>query len=249
MRKYLLDVARYWIDAGIDGWRLDVPNEIDDDPFWADFRRVVRAANPDAYLVGEIWEVDPRWVGSNHFDGLMNYPVRKAILGLINGDHDGDDFVSAIQRVTDAYPYDNVLAMYSLLGSHDVERVRTMLGGSIEKTLLAFTLLFGLPGVPSIYYGDEIGMEGGRTRTAGGHSSGMKKVEPYAARAYPAAGANSNGIPGVAARKNRLAGKGPNQRRDCLAADAGFGSKTAYRCQFKRSEHRLYTQRTDRPEG
>lgn len=162
VRKYLLDVARYWIDAGIDGWRLDVPNEIDDDPFWAEFRRVVRAANPDAYLVGEIWEVDPRWVGSNHFDGLMNYPVRKAILGLINGDHDGDDFVSAIQRVTDAYPYDNVLAMYSLLGSHDVERVRTMLGGSIEKTLLAFTLLFGLPGVPSIYYGDEIGMEGGR---------------------------------------------------------------------------------------
>jgi glycosidase len=52
--------------------------------------------------------------------------------------------------------------MYSLLGSHDVERIRTMMGGSLEKTRLAHTLLFGLPGVPAIYYGDEIGLEGGR---------------------------------------------------------------------------------------
>lgn len=162
VRKYLLDVARYWIDQGVDGWRLDVPNEINDDSFWAEFRRVVRAANPNAYLVGEIWEVDPRWVGNDHFDGLMNYPMRKAILGLINDEHDGNGFIEAIKRIINAYPYENVLAMYSLLGSHDVERVRTIFSGSIEKTRLAFTLLFGLPGIPAIYYGDEIGMEGGR---------------------------------------------------------------------------------------
>lgn len=162
VRKYILDIARYWIEQGIDGWRLDVPNEIDDDSFWAEFRQVVRSANPNAYLVGEIWEVDTRWVGPDHFDGLMNYPLRKAILGLINNGRDGWGFIDDIKNILRAYPYENMLAMYSLLGSHDVERVRTLLGGSIEKTRMAQTLLFGLPGVPSIYYGDEIGMEGGR---------------------------------------------------------------------------------------
>ena len=162
VRQYLLDVGRYWIEQGIDGWRLDVPNEINDDDFWADFRSTVRSANPDAYLIGEIWEIDPRWVGDKHFDGLMNYPVRKAILGLLTGERDNAGFAADIATILKAYPYENMLAMYSLLGSHDVERIRTLLGGSIEKTRLANTLLFGLPGVPAIYYGDEVGVEGGR---------------------------------------------------------------------------------------
>ena len=162
VRQYLLDVGRYWIEQGVDGWRLDVPNEINDDAFWADFRSTVRSANPDAYLIGEIWEIDPRWVGDKHFDGLMNYPVRKAILGLLTGERDNAGFAADIATILKAYPYENVLAMYSLLGSHDVERIRTLLGGSIEKTRLANTLLFGLPGVPAIYYGDEVGVEGGR---------------------------------------------------------------------------------------
>jgi len=72
VRKYVLGVARYWLEQGIDGWRLDVPNEIDDDSFWAEFRRVVRSVNRDAYLVGEIWDVNPRWTDDKHFDGLMN---------------------------------------------------------------------------------------------------------------------------------------------------------------------------------
>ena len=162
VRQYIFDVAKYWIEQGIDGWRLDVPGEIDDDAFWAEFRHTVRFANPEAYLVGEIWEVNRRWVGDSHFDGLMNYPVRTAILALLNGAGSSNEFIDAITRVIDAYPLENLLAMYSLLGSHDVERVRTILGGSIEKTRLANTLLFGLPGVPAIYYGDEVGMEGGR---------------------------------------------------------------------------------------
>lgn len=162
VRKYIFDVAKYWIDQGIDGWRLDVPNEINDDSFWAEYRQVVRSANPDAYLVGEIWEIDPRWADESHFDGLMNYPIRKAILTLLTDDHGVDGFVSDISKTIGSYKYENVLAMYSLLGSHDVERIKTLLGGSTFKTRLANTLLFGLPGVPAIYYGDEIGVEGGR---------------------------------------------------------------------------------------
>jgi glycosidase len=162
VRKYILDVAKYWIDQGVDGWRLDVPNEIDDDTFWAEFRRVVKSANPEAYLVGEIWDLDPRWVGENHFDGLMNYPVRNAILALLNGENPKTSFSSKMIKILQTYPYENILAMYSLLGSHDVERVYSLLGSSTEKTKLAHTLLFGLPGIPAIYYGDEVGLEGGR---------------------------------------------------------------------------------------
>ena len=85
VRKYIFDVARYWIEQGADGWRLDVPNEIDDDAFWEEFRHVVKSANRDAYLVGEIWKVNPRWANDTHFDGLMNYPVRDALIPLLQG--------------------------------------------------------------------------------------------------------------------------------------------------------------------
>ncbi len=84
-----MDVARYWIKQGADGWRLDVPNEINDDGFWAEFREVVKSANPEAYLVGEIWSADLRWVEEGHFDGLMNYPVMDALSRLIGHQYIG----------------------------------------------------------------------------------------------------------------------------------------------------------------
>ena len=76
-------VAEHWLRFGIDGWRLDVPAEIDDPPFWAAFRQRCRAVTPDAYLVGEIWHVAPEWVAGDRFDALMNYPLAEAILGFV----------------------------------------------------------------------------------------------------------------------------------------------------------------------
>jgi cyclomaltodextrinase / maltogenic alpha-amylase / neopullulanase len=160
VRAYLLDVARYWIEQGADGWRLDVPNEIDDDRFWAEFRQVVLAANPQAYLVGEIWDVVPRWVGENHFDGLMNYPLRSAVLELLQGKMKATLFAERVESLLTVYPQENIYAQFNSLGTHDTERVLTMLGGNINKVKLAFSFLFAYPGVPSIYYGDEIGLEG-----------------------------------------------------------------------------------------
>ncbi len=162
VRKHFLEVARYWIDQGIDGWRLDVPNEIDDDQFWADFRQVVKSANPDAYLVGEIWDGNPNWVGDTRFDGLMNYPIRDAVLNWLSGKGTLTQFSQRIERQMTNYPRENVYAMYSPLGSHDTERIWTMLGGNLAKVKQAFLFLFALPGAPAIYYGDEIGMEGGK---------------------------------------------------------------------------------------
>jgi len=160
VRQYLLGVARFWIEQGIDGWRLDVPNEIDDDAFWADFRRVVREANPEAALIGEIWEINPRWVGSGHFDGLMNYPVRDAVLDLLKWRNGITQFVDRIEYVMGSYPWEHILAMYNTLGTHDTKRVRTYLDGDLNRVALAFTFLLAFPGVPAFYYGDEVGLEG-----------------------------------------------------------------------------------------
>lgn len=162
VREYLMQVVRYWTEKGIDGWRLDVPNEIDDDDFWLEFRETVRSINPEAYLVGEIWKVDPRWVGPTHFDGLMNYPFRAALLAFLA---DGDsiaDLTQAMQRLLEAYSRENVFAQYLPLGSHDTPRLRTLLGGDLRKVRLMSFIQFIFPGIPAIYYGDEIGMEGGK---------------------------------------------------------------------------------------
>jgi cyclomaltodextrinase / maltogenic alpha-amylase / neopullulanase len=162
VRKYLLDVARYWIDQGADGWRLDVPNEIDDDGFWEEFRRVVKSANRDAYLVGEIWEVNPRWANDTHFDGLMNYPFREALITFLQGHTNAAHFADRIDSLNKSYARENIQAMYVPLGSHDTERIKTLLGNDLAKTKLAFLVQMAFPGTPAVYYGDEIGMEGAK---------------------------------------------------------------------------------------
>ena len=162
VRQYILNVARYWIEQGADGWRLDVPNEIDDDPFWAEFRQVVLKANPEAYLLGEIWEAGPRWANDTHFDGLMNYPVRTAVLQYLMGSITSAQFGTHVEKLLITYPRENVYAMYVPLGSHDTERALTFYEGDVQKLKLAMLFQFAYPGAPAIYYGDEIGLEGGK---------------------------------------------------------------------------------------
>ncbi|MEA3351499.1 MAG: glycoside hydrolase family 13 protein [Chloroflexota bacterium] len=162
VRNYIFDVARYWIEQGADGWRLDVPNEIDDDTFWAEFRHVVKSTNREAYIFGEIWEADPRWVGDHHCDGLMNYPVREALMKFLQGEETACEFADRVEGLLERYPRENVYAMYVPLGSHDTERLMTLLGEDIGKVKLAFAFQFAYPGAPAIYYGDEVGMKGGK---------------------------------------------------------------------------------------
>jgi neopullulanase len=180
VREYLWGVAEHWLRMGIDGWRLDVPAEIDDRSFWQEFRQRCRAVNPDAYLVGEIWHVAPDWVSGDRFDALMNYPLAEAILGFVGGrslnepllrSHteyarvkhlDGPAFGATLTELLSAYDPETTAAQLNLLGSHDTPRVLSLLGGDVEAMELAVLLQGTLPGAPCIYYGDEVGLTGGK---------------------------------------------------------------------------------------
>jgi len=163
VRDYIFSVAKYWIEQGADGWRLDVPNEIDDDEFWQEFRTVVKSVNPEAYLVGEIWEIDPRWVGNGHFDGLMHYPFRDHLLDyLVKGKMKGAEFSRNIGELITKYPAGREFFQFLTIGTHDTRRIFTLCKKDIDIVRLVFLLQFAYPGAPVIYYGDEIGLAGGR---------------------------------------------------------------------------------------
>jgi cyclomaltodextrinase len=180
VREYLFRVAEHWLRFGIDGWRLDVPGEIDDEGFWQEFRARCRAVRPDAYLVGEIWRVAPDWLRGDRFDALMNYPLGEAILGFAGGSHldmaviglhreysvsvhplDGPGFGRRLMELAAAYDPAVLPVQLNLVGSHDTPRLRTMLGGRVDGVLLATLLQTTLPGAPCVYYGDEVGLTGG----------------------------------------------------------------------------------------
>lgn len=161
VRGHIMAAARFWLELGADGWRLDVPGEIQSKDFWAEFRQVVKGLNPQAYTVGEIWEEDPEWVGKNRFDGLMHYPLREAALALLNGEMAVGAFADRMESFWSSYKRENLFAMLLPLGSHDTPRLFTLLDGHVDKIKLAFLLQFANPGAPSVYYGDEIGLAGG----------------------------------------------------------------------------------------
>jgi len=181
VREHLLTVAEHWLRFGADGWRLDVPEEIDDPTFWQAFRARCRAVQPEAYLVGELWNEAGAWLAGDRFDAVMDYPLAEAILGYAAGSHldlgvvafhdqyrthvrhlDGPAFAAELQAILGRYDPAVTDVQLNLIGSHDTPRFRTMAGGDTAAVRLAVAILACLPGAPCLYYGDEIGMEGGR---------------------------------------------------------------------------------------
>ena len=178
VRHFLFDVAEYWIRQGIDGWRLDVPGEIDDDSFWQEFRQRVKAINPNAYIVGEIWHEAQRWLKGDQFDAVMNYPITLSCLGFFGAKTidleetrkaggyrgarplDATDFAEHIDRVLGWYDPQITLAQLNLLDSHDTPRFLSSVSGDQTALRLSYLFLFAYPGAPCIYYGDEIGLLG-----------------------------------------------------------------------------------------
>jgi glycosidase len=163
VEKYLLKVATYWIkEFDIDGWRLDVANEVDH-VFWRNFRTAVRQAKPDALIIGEVWHNSLPWLRGDQFDGVMNYVFREACLNFfVHQKIDADTFAKSIVRLLHMYPEPATRSMFNLLGSHDTERILTLANDDVDAVLLAMTFQFTYPGIPMVYYGDEVGMQGGR---------------------------------------------------------------------------------------
>lgn len=160
VRQHHLDVARYWIDQGIDGWRLDVPYFIHR-RFWRDFRDVVKGQGEDLYIVAEEWRAPEEWLRGDTADGTMNYTLRDLVLGFTaDRTLSADAFASGMNDLAARIPEGYHHGMLNLLGSHDTERVLTRHGGDVERAALAYELLFAAAGAPMIYYGDEVGMTG-----------------------------------------------------------------------------------------
>ena len=179
VREYLWSVGTYWVDKGIDGWRLDVPNEIATPGFWDEFRRRVRASNPEAYITGEIWHEAKTWVGSQGpFDGVMNYPLTTSTIAFCIGNRINPDgivqnfdyhvtpglnageFADRIDELMEWYGPTTRTMMLNLLDSHDTGRIMTMANGDYELVILCLAVLLTMPGAPCLYYGTEVGLEG-----------------------------------------------------------------------------------------
>ena len=162
-RTYLMDVGTRWIrDTQVDGWRLDAADEVDHD-FWKTFRKSVRQANPNAWFVGEIWGDATAWLQGDEFDSAMNYRWRGATLEFFATDKiTPAQFDTHLARIREDYHPAVTAVMFNMLDSHDTERLRNSCKGDWLRERQAVLFQMTYPGVPCIYYGDEIGLEGGR---------------------------------------------------------------------------------------
>lgn len=183
-------VIRYWLKRGIKGWRLDVADELPDE-FLDNLRRAAKKENPDAFILGEVWEDATnkishggrrRFLLGNQLDSVMNYPFYDAIIDFLLGEN-SRTLIDRVLDITENYPPQCINSLMNHIGTHDTERIITKLSNTeklsgdrnwqsaqkiADKDLpkakrflkLAATLQYTLPGVPSVYYGDEALVEG-----------------------------------------------------------------------------------------
>ncbi len=178
VREFIMQVGEYWLrEFNIDGWRLDVPAEIETEGFWEEFRQRVKAINPDAYIVGEIWREARAWLQGDRFDATMNYEFTSATIAFTAGERvshaltkdrsydpypgiDAAEFNQRIQRLLNLYDWQVTQVQMNNLDSHDTARLISIARG--DKATLRLATLFQMtyPGAPCVYYGDEIAIRG-----------------------------------------------------------------------------------------
>ena len=182
-------VVRHWLRAGASGWRLDVADELPDD-FIAEIRTAMEETAPDSFLLGEVWEdattkiaysVRRRYLLGQELHGVMNYPFRTALIAYLLGG-DADVFRETLESLRENYPPHAFYSLMNFLSTHDTPRILTVLGADhvpgskeeravfrlsparrqlgLKRLRLAALVLFTFPGAPTVYYGDEAGMEG-----------------------------------------------------------------------------------------
>lgn len=169
VRDYFLSVCEYWIrEYHVDGWRLDVANEVDRD-FWRAFKKAGRAIDPDSIMIGEIWESSESWLQGDMFDSTMNYDFRKNCRDFFGTEElNAKEFDARVTQMNYRYPTGILQGQLNLLDSHDVNRFFSYCKDDIRRLRLAEVFLFTAPGVPCVFYGDELGMNGNREETLRG---------------------------------------------------------------------------------
>lgn len=162
VRDYLLSVGEFWIkEVGIDGWRLDVCDEVGHE-FWRAFRKRIKSTKKDAIIIGEIMHEANAFLKGDQLDGIMNYPFKNAIIDFFaKGIISGREFLDTMAENRALYMDSITKQMWNLLGSHDTKRIYTECDGNIDRIKLSIAYQFLYIGVPYIYYGDEIGLSGG----------------------------------------------------------------------------------------
>lgn len=172
VKQYLVDAVLYWLDFGFDGVRIDTPLDLlNPREFFRELREAVKSRHPDAYIVGEIWEIRPEWVNNGPFDSLMNYALGNILLAYSKGEIQ-DKISKVLSYYYSRYSVTAVGMGFNIIGSHDTDRVLTMVGGgalfpepriqreAILKLKLLSTIQYTQPGIPIIFQGDERGIPG-----------------------------------------------------------------------------------------
>lgn len=161
VQEYFINVGKYWIEKyDIDGWRLDVASEVCDS-FWINFRREIKSIKRDCLLIGEVWESAGHWLDGKIFDSTMNYDFRRHLLRYFAlEDIDTEEFNSRVTNMLMRYRRQVMLSQLNLLDSHDVSRFLSICNGDERKMELAVVFLMTFPGMPCVFYGDELGVVG-----------------------------------------------------------------------------------------
>lgn len=156
VKKYFLEVCRYWLEKfDIDGWRLDVADEIDDD-FWREFRKTAKSVKPDCFIIGEVWQPAEHWLQGDQFDSTMNYDFRKNCSEFFaTGSIDAYQFDGRVSRMRKRYRRNMVFGQLNLLDSHDCSRFLSLCKGNLSRFKLAVIFQMTFIGPPSVLYGDE----------------------------------------------------------------------------------------------
>ncbi len=169
-------VISHWMRLGVSGFRLDVADELPDE-FIRLLRKKVKEINPEGIVIGEVWEdasnkcaygIRRKYFSGGELDGVMNYPFRKLIIGFVTGEITPCEFVSEVGTICENYPKEALNCCTTFLSTHDTPRIITVLTEELghenaKRALYAATAMqYFLPGIPCIYYGDEVGMRGGK---------------------------------------------------------------------------------------
>lgn len=161
VRDYLCGVGEHWLrEYGTDGWRLDVADEVDD-AFWREFRRRCKAVKSDALLIGEVWGDARHWLGGDMLDSAMNYDFRNHCRHFFaEGNIDARTFAGRCADMLMRYKRQTASVQLNILDSHDTGRFLSLCGGDTRRLKLAVLFMCCFVGMPCIFYGDELGVEG-----------------------------------------------------------------------------------------